>query len=229
MYGFDPRLELPTEIQEDHVIHARQASEDLLQFGGRVGPTDVVSIHTKSITFSNVAGLQRTKLHNKTLSSSTESSSSDDSDEDEPAYAKTDTNANERLQKGDGQVYGSELSGIERWLNSSVLPEKESLSAQQDQFAKETMQQRREKDDLNKLKRVIFVATEQPTKPLNKTVPKFDQLPLELQIYTRKILDKFPALPPTIATRLARTNVDRKQRLPGLRMLPDDEDGVELE
>jgi len=57
--------------------------------------------------------------------------------------------------------------------------------------------------------------------PLIRTSAGYRNMPLETQIYFRKITDKFPALPMSLAERFAKSSVARKNRLSGLRTLDE--------
>lgn len=110
-------------------------------------------------------------------------------------------------------------SGLERWLDTSALPMQEPAATEKGEID-ETQQAQKELQDLTKLQRVHFTALAAETKPIVHAVPSYRHMPLESQIYLRKIVDKFPALPMPLAERFAKASLARKQRLKGLRSSP---------
>lgn len=99
----------------------------------------------------------------------------------------------------------------------------EPPTPEQNDFQQEAEQRQRELRDLQSLQKVHFMALVPDTKPLVVSVPQYRKMPVESQIYLRKIADKFPALPMNLAERFAKSSVARKNRLKGLRTLGERE------
>lgn len=117
------------------------------------------------------------------------------------------------------------LTGLEAWLAQSAMPMNEPPLPEKDELQQDIQQRQRELKDLQSLQKIHFVALAPDTKPLTLGIPQYRKMPLESQIYLRKIADKFPALPMNLTERFAKSSVARKNRLKGLRTL--DESRVE--
>jgi hypothetical protein len=105
---------------------------------------------------------------------------------------------------------------INAWLDHSVLPAAPNAarhSPVSDEASESVLRQQEEAEALNSLTRVQFIQKRPETRPLQDTVETYSDMPLDAQIYLRKIVDRFPTLPPFLAKRFARANVQRADRL----------------
>lgn len=112
-------------------------------------------------------------------------------------------------------------TGLEAWLAQSVMPTNEPPSVEQDELQQDAQQRQRELQDLQSLQKVHFVALAPETRPLTLSIPQYRKMPLEAQIYLRKIANIFPALPMNLAERFAKSSVTQRSRLRGLRTLDE--------
>lgn len=101
------------------------------------------------------------------------------------------------------------------------MPTNESPSVEQDELQHDAQQRQPELQDLQNLQKVHFIALARETRLLTLSIPQYRKMPLEAQIYLRKIADKFSALPMNLAERFAKSSVTRRSRLQGLRTLDE--------
>ncbi|KIW92183.1 uncharacterized protein Z519_07167 [Cladophialophora bantiana CBS 173.52] len=111
---------------------------------------------------------------------------------------------------------------MDAWLNFSVMPahEPQPQSSISDALEAVAQQTRQERKDIEVLKRVHFVSKVPESQPLKDTVKEYQDMPLDAQIFLRKVVDRFPQIPPFLAKRFANANVGR---LDGLRVRPANE------
>lgn len=119
------------------------------------------------------------------------------------------------IQPSDIETSG--ISALEAWIDNVVMPTTPSLSLEEDTFADEFKQRQKELQDLENLQNVHFVELKPAKEQLLESSPNFKDMPLDLQVHYRKIVDKYPGLSVEIAERLAKTNVQRSQDLAQLR------------
>ena len=111
----------------------------------------------------------------------------------------------------------SGTSVMNAWLETSAIPDEQALPPS-DSHEKGDTELHREEWDIEKLRRVQLTAAVE-SKPLTDTVAEYQELPLDTQIYVRKVVDRFPDLPPFLAKRFASSNADRAKRLRGAQQL----------
>ena len=220
---------------EDEKLRLTQTDEDFDRYGRRHAPIDLeevtldeddeererkgafgasTSTHTtspdvqstsKTTSQPAVQGLSSrnlAKLHHLLSLPSTSPEAFVDSQDPSSAPALSSVNWN------------SANSGMSAWLNSSAMPVYTLLSAaDEDAFLAETRRLQEELKDMADLKRVHFIAHVPETRPVKDVVKDFESLPLDEQVHTRRILDKFPLIPVYLVMRLAATNVKREGRL----------------
>lgn len=70
-----------------------------------------------------------------------------------------------------------------------------------------------ELEALKSLNRVHFAQKVPETRTLQDAVRTYSDMPLDAQICLRKIVDRYPSLPPYLAKRFVDTNIERALRL----------------
>ena len=117
----------------------------------------------------------------------------------------------------------SGTSVMDAWLQTSANPS-DQLLPPLDDTQNERADLHREQKDIEQLKRVQLITTTE-SKPLTDAVAEYQDLPLDTQVFVRKIVDRFPDLPPYLAKRFALSNADRAKRLKGAQQPPSDHEG----
>ena len=112
------------------------------------------------------------------------------------------------------------IRNLDTWLSTSAMPLHKPTSIQDNTFEHESQQMTRELEDLKYLKRVQLTQLTAETKPLHEALPDYRSMPLDKQIYLRKIVDKHPALPLYLAGRFTTGSIARRDRLKGLQQGP---------
>lgn len=209
-YRFNRDIDLPSVTEEAKRVRQRQLSEDIRRFGQRHAPLDIADVFGEAEDSATWVDFSSFQHENGTGM--------------EPDVALLAAKG----QLPDVQVFdttataldwNSGASGLEAWLNTSAMPMKEPNTLESESSELEVQQMRKELHDLKSLQRVHFVALVAEAKPLAQSSYQYKDMPLESQIYFRKILDKFPGLSPKLAERFTKSSVARKDRLQGLRTL----------
>ena len=213
-------LGVKTEDEKVHLIHQ---DEDLSKFGRRHVPPDVVGVEREEsqppdqvsplAVFPTMADMGLNKVAARTLTSENLSSlglvSLKETGSGKPQFVGLDSS---QLPSVD---WNSGPSGMAAWLNSSAAPahDGEHFGPNPDTFQLETEQLQQEKKDIESLRRVHFVSTIPESQPLRDIVEEYQAMPLDTQIYVRKIVDRFPTVPSYLAKRFAHANAGRLYRL----------------
>ncbi|KAK5948994.1 hypothetical protein OHC33_009915 [Knufia fluminis] len=199
-YRFDPNIEVPSAAKEEQRIEQQQHNEDVRL----EADLDADNIDTLAQGYWEPPGEPQAEtqdnIHEVSRIANTTTA---------PLLSAVDWHAG--------------ASGLEAWLAQSAMPMNEPPTPEQNDFQQEAEQRQRELRDLQSLQKVHFMALVPDTKPLVVSVPQYRKMPVESQIYLRKIADKFPALPMNLAERFAKSSVARKNRLKGLRTLGERE------
>ena len=114
-------------------------------------------------------------------------------------------------------------SVMDAWLQTSANTTDQILPPLDDTLHEHADLQR-ERNDIEQLKRVQLTTTTE-SKPLTDTFTEYQDLPLDTQIFVRKIVDRFPDLPPYLAKRFALSNAERAKRFKGAQQPLSDHEG----
>jgi hypothetical protein len=109
--------------------------------------------------------------------------------------------------------WNSGESPMAAWLNQSAIPMPDAVPEPiEEALSPDPKLLEQERRDLEKLRKVhlSFSPGLQPPQEQGKEYRNMDSA---AQPYLRKVIDKFPAIPPFLARRLAETNLRRKRRL----------------
>ncbi|KAK5089656.1 hypothetical protein LTR70_006535 [Exophiala xenobiotica] len=205
-YRFDPDTELPSTAIEGQRIAQQQHSEDVQLPSNEVEPE---------------SGLEQDYDHPVGWYSKNERVDVWKTEDDGNILAPLPTEHEAVAPAASAIDWNAGLTGLEAWLAQSAMPMTEPPLSEQDELQQDIQQRQRELRDLQSLQKIHFVALAPDTKPLTLAIPQYRKMPLEAQIYLRKIADKFPALPMNLTERFAKSSVARKNRLKGLRTLEE--------
>lgn len=113
------------------------------------------------------------------------------------------------------ELFGYDSTLVSAWLDTSVTAATPGATPDNslDSPVESVSRRRDELEALKSLNRVHFVQKVPETRPLQDTVETYSDMTLDTQIYLRKVVDRFPSLPPYLAKRFANANVRRAQRL----------------
>ena len=208
---------------EDEMVDLIHQDEDLSKFGRRHVPPDVVEGECEEYgppdkvsplaIFSPMADMELKQPLAQTLTSENLS---------KLGMVSTEEIGNIKIQlvgldfpQLPSVDWNSGPSGMAAWLNSSAAPahDSEYFGPDPDTFQMEIEQLQQEQRDIESLRRVHFVSTIPESQPLNATVEEYHAMPLDTQIYVRKIVDRFPTAPSFLAKRFAHANAGRLNRL----------------
>jgi hypothetical protein len=188
-FRFDPNLTTLGLLTDEEKLKVAQQSQDRDSYGRRQQPLDPHE-EQKAVDLGRC------------------------DEEDEPMDDAPDHNSDS--EQPDQDLFGYDCGSIATWLEHSVIAttpgdirqEPADLGTQS-----YVSRQQEEFEALKTLNRVHFTQKVPGTKPLKDTVKTYSKLPLEEQIYFRKIVDRFPTLPPYLAKRFASADVGRAERL----------------
>lgn len=212
-YRYDRSVELPLVAHEDQRIEEAQQEDDLRRFGQRCAPADVAelpetsALNNETATQQHAYGLPDPRLYEFDV----------EMEDVKPSAPFTTQTPNSIPPTPSAIDWNAGKSGLEAWLNTSAMPTNER-PPEKDEYEQALELRMREIQDLKSLKRIHFIELAPETKPLVQSLPQYRQMPLESQVYVRKIADKFPALPMVLVERFAKASVARKNRLKGLRI-----------
>lgn len=188
---------------DEQDLDQKQRDADLRRFGKRIIPLDSrdssnVDLLSRA-TIRNQAYLPLSDVHKQAsqVQLNHESSGSDNEE-----YLQIEIDKNKDLNI---------------WLSTSVIPVHEPTSLQDNTLEHESQQITRELEDHRYLKRVQFTQLTAETELLHEALPDYRSMPLDKQIYLRKIVDKHSAQPLYLADRFAAGSIARRDRLKELR------------
>lgn len=222
-FCFNPdikHLGLKDEDEKLQIIHQR---EDSSSFGRRYVPKDVIDFqHKDEITYevTSLSAAYSPMPEIEPKRSEAQKLTSDNLTALEILSSKEIISSQVKLVSRDSPQlpsidWNNGTSGMTAWLNSSAAPahEGEHLGLKSDAFQAETEQLQQEWKDIECLTRVHFVSTVSESQPLRDIVNEYQAMPLDAQVYVRKIVDRFPTLPSYLAKRFANANARRLSRL----------------
>ena len=98
----------------------------------------------------------------------------------------------------DEQLSGYDINDVAAWLDTSVLsnPQNDAPDVPPDSPFDSMANREDELEALKALHRVHFVQKVPETRPLQDTVKTYSDISLDAQIYVRKVVNRFPSLPP---------------------------------
>lgn len=208
---------------EDDKLQITHQQEDSSNFGQRYVPQDTVDFQCqdkipKEVTSSSKAFSSNDEI--KPKGSEAQNLTSDNLSALEVLSSKTNIDAKFQFASSAAPQlpsidWNSGASGMVAWLNTSAAPahEGDALGLRPDTFQAEAKRLQQERKDIECLVRVHFVSTVPESQPLRDVVKEYQAMPLDAQVYVRKIVDRFPTLPPYLAKRFANANAHRFSRL----------------
>jgi hypothetical protein len=213
-FRFDPNLTALGLLTDEEKLKVAQQSQDRDSYGRRQQPLDLVDERSdvvRDLRQNNTSGTAE-QAHRDEEQKAVDLCRYDE--EDEPMNDAPDHDSDSEQPEKD--LFGYDSGSIATWLEHSVIAttpggirqEPADLGTQS-----YVSRQQEEFEALKTLNRIHFTQKVPETKPLRDTVKTYSKLPLEEQIYFRKIVDRFPTLPPYLAKRFASANVGRAERL----------------
>lgn len=225
-FRFNPDVKNLGLAAEDDKLQLAQQDDDLDYFGRRPRPADVIEIQSDdeqevpaipAMLTAMPSGAQELSADNLAALETASTQHIDDSFIKPMKHSQLTP----IYKIGSGE-------GMDSWLNFSVMPahEPQPQSSISDTLEGLAQQTRQERKDIEALKRVHLVSKVPESQPLKDTVKEYQDMPLDAQIYLRKVIDRFPQMSPFLAKRFADANVRRLSRL---RLRPADEDVISQE
>lgn len=186
-------------VSEDDVAR-RQAEEDLLLYGTRPQPPDVIDVNDSA---------KQTQVRPKRNLSDFEPA-----DHRPAKVRKTNDPGIDAAQHLTSMDWNSGASPIDSWLNQSAIPSFVS-EINQDRPLSEKDSIAREAEEIRVFRTVhIAMTTDAADMRANHTADEdFASLALGARIYYRNIRDRYPDIPTFLAHRLAKANLDRAEIL----------------
>ena len=106
---------------------------------------------------------------------------------------------------------------LDAWLSQSAIPVASPVAEEVEPFllASKDLGRQIEEQEIGFYRRVHISDETLPenTEPNSVDIKEQDELPFGAQIYFRNIIDKFPSIPSYLASRFARANLRRAERL----------------
>ncbi|KAL9607524.1 MAG: hypothetical protein Q9167_007564 [Letrouitia subvulpina] len=228
-FRFNPDIKRLGLKAEDDKLQLMHQDQDLSNFGRRHIPRDMTNVQDED-----------ERLGEEKSPCVSISSAADTEPKEPTAQSLTtgnlvalETSSSQELSNGTLQIWTSDSpqlpsvdwnsgsSGMVAWLNSSAAPlhESEHPDLLTNAFRAEAEQLQQEQKDIESLRRVHFVSAVPESQSLTNIVKDYQDLPLDAQIYVRKIVDRFPKIPSFLAKRFGNANARRQRRLQQLKTL----------
>ena len=217
-FRYDPNVQLLGLTPQDENLRKMQGMKDLASYGQRTVPADVVEVcleDEQPLTPQSPevdCPVDVETSHSPQALSTRNLARLHETVRQAPQQVEQrDFEATTKLPSID---WNSGTSGMAAWLNSSALPSNDVVPEANDDTAKADAEQlRQELRDAKALKRIHFTSTVPETQPLRDKVRDYQEMPLDVQVHVRNIVDRFPQLPAYLAKRFAVSNASRRSRL----------------
>ena len=202
----DTELDDDLNFLDDDEVEKKQSEEDLRLYGSRPEPPEVIDVD-ESIHLRDLPPKRNASEFEAAV--------------DRPAKARRVSESKDfNYRAVTAMDWNSGASPLDAWLNQSAMP-LASPEPLQEQKPQDQNLAAVEAEEINTFRNVHIAEASRPTshKASPDVANEIADLDLQIQIYYRNIMDRYPILPNYLARRLAVANHRRAERLKSKRVL----------